>query len=94
MRRLSGWAEFYGSLHVVPGRGVVPTDEYFCLVRVEFATVALHPLSDVHHGSVEVGSGDGGVFGQREDELGVVGIGEDFESMRSDCVRQGGSGRC
>ena len=52
---------------VVPGGGVVPEDQYFCFVGVEFEVVVSHQVGYVSHGVGEVDFGVGGVLGERED---------------------------
>lgn len=42
--------------------GVVPVDQHFHFVCVEFKGVAFHPVGDARHSPAEVGCGAGGVF--------------------------------
>ena len=62
VRRGWGGTEFRRLPRVIPWRGVVPEDEFFHLVCVEFETAVLHPVSNTLPASVEVGSAGRRVF--------------------------------
>ncbi|KAJ1205825.1 hypothetical protein NDU88_001251 [Pleurodeles waltl] len=79
-----------GPPRVVPGGGGCPEDEDFCLVGVEFQAAISHPVGDCFHSFVEIGFGGGRVVGEGEDELGVVGVGDDVEVVTAGHLCEGG----
>ncbi|KAJ1174642.1 hypothetical protein NDU88_006462 [Pleurodeles waltl] len=85
---LDGWGGWVSECESPPG--VAPCvelgaqDEYLGLVCVELKAAISHPAGNYFHAFVEIVSGLFWFVGEVEDEVGVVGIGEEVHYVASD----------
>ena len=81
-------SKLWGPPGIVPWGVLVAEDHHLSLIRVQFQAIFFHPGGDAGRAIVEVGSDGGGVFGEGENELSVVSVGDYVESVGSYNVGQ------